>query len=69
MTRCICAVCGREVNGRIPAKGYGDNVVPYRHLPPEVIKAGAGYTHEPGAGWMGHGRWCLGSFQAAKRVL
>jgi hypothetical protein len=63
VTRCVCAVCGREVNGRVPARGHGDNIVPFRHLPPREL----GQPAPEGCGWFGHGRWCVGSYQAAKQ--
>ena len=67
MTKCICACCGRTVNGRVPAKG--GNVEPYRHLPPSELGKGS-YQHEDGtASWFGASRWCGGSFEPVKEVL
>lgn len=66
MTKCICAVCGRTVNGRVPAKGHGDNVVPYRHLPPSELGQGNYPGHD---GWFGHGRWCPGALEPAREAL
>lgn len=68
MVRCICDSCGREVNGRVPAKGGG--VHPYRHLPPSEL--GRGFSHQlsPGRwGWFGTGLWCPGSFTPAQKEL
>jgi hypothetical protein len=62
-SQCICAVCGRTVNGRVPAKG--NHVEPYRHLPPSELGRGAHHHDDGTVSWFGHGRWCQGSFEPA----
>lgn len=63
MVRCVCTVCGRVVNGRVPALDI--RVFPYRHLPPGELGRGS-YRHEDGTtSWFGHERWCSGSWEVA----
>ncbi len=68
MTRCTCNVCGREVNGRVPAARGAHLVTPYRHLPPGELGKGNPYADLgfDGVGWQGSGRWCPGSYEPAR---
>ncbi len=68
MTRVVCAVCGREVNGRVPADSSSGVLFPYRPLPP-VELGQVSHEHEDGTtSWFGHGKWCGGTWVDAEAV-